>query len=90
MERRETFEDTIRSPFLLGRPQVLRRYQPANLFAQGSADFRGVTVVHAVVNARIGNLLHEVIDLSPTPRRAFGGDAGRRQSRRGTGIDLPL
>ena len=75
---------------LLGRPQVLRRYQLANLFAHGRADFRGVAVVHAVVDARICYLLHKVIDLSPTPRRAFSGDTGRRQGWRGTGPDLRL
>jgi hypothetical protein len=75
---------------LLERPQVLRHRQLANLFAHSRADFRGVAVVHAVVDARIGYLLHEVIDLRPTPRRAFSGDTGCRQGRHGTGPDLRL
>jgi hypothetical protein len=58
---------------LLARPQVLRYGQLANLFAHGRADFRGGAVVYTVVDTRLRYLLHEVVDLRPAPRRAFGG-----------------
>jgi len=46
--------------------------------------------MHAVVNARVRYLLHEVVDLRPAPRRALGGVTGRRQGRHGASTDLRL
>ena len=46
--------------------------------------------MHAVVDARVGHLLHEVVDLRPAPRRALGGVTGRRQGRHGASTDLRL
>jgi hypothetical protein len=44
--------------------------------------------VHAAVDACVCYLLHEVVDLCPSPRHAFSRVTGRHQDRHGASPDL--
>src|SRR2546429_8213135 len=64
------------------------RRELSDLLAHRGADLTRVAVVHSIVDARDGNLLHEVVDTRPRAHGTRRGRTGRAQLGRGAGADL--